>query len=127
MVRKVRLTRSEVEMAKSMNIPLEKVAKAKLPKRGRPVGSKNKPKLPDVYPPGSKSFEETLKEWDEAAAALEDAVDWKAVAHKQEGKLKAYMAENDDLAQICISRWEEIQHLKYLVAYLESRNADTSI
>ncbi len=41
--RKVSLSRSEVEMAKSMGIPLEDVAKAKLPKRGRPKGSKNKP------------------------------------------------------------------------------------
>lgn len=41
--RKANLSRSEVEMAKSMGVPLSEVAKAKLPKRGRPKGSKNKP------------------------------------------------------------------------------------
>ena len=40
--RKVRLTASEVGFAKANNIPLAEVAKAKLPKRGRPAGSKNK-------------------------------------------------------------------------------------
>ena len=46
--RKVKLTRSEVELAKHFNVPLEEVAKKKLankPKRGRPVGSKNKQKV----------------------------------------------------------------------------------
>jgi hypothetical protein len=31
------------------------------------------------------------------------------------------------LAKICIMRWEEIQHLKYLVKYLEGRHEDTSV
>lgn len=96
-------------------------------KRGRPVGSKNKVKFPDVYPPGSKSFEETLEEWDRSAKALEDAVDWQEIAHKQEGRLTAYIAENEELANICISRWEEIQHLKYLVKYLEGKHEDSSV
>jgi hypothetical protein len=133
MGRKVQLTRSEVEMANSMGIPLEKVAKAKLPKRGRPVGSKNKKPTPAQMHKAAQaiansanpidSFAKTLKEWDE----MENQVNWEEVAKKQESKLAAYIAENDDLAKICIMRWEEIQHLKYLVSYLENRNADSSI
>jgi hypothetical protein len=92
-------------------------------KRGRPVGSKSKPKKRVVKRSNIDSFSKTLDEWDK----LEDAVDWKAVAHKQEQKLKAYMEENDDLAKICISRWEEIQHLKYLVKYLEGKHEDSSV
>ena len=42
--RKVRLSASEVAFAQSQEFPFSEVAKAKLPKRGRPVGSKNKPK-----------------------------------------------------------------------------------
>lgn len=127
MGRKVTLTASEVGFANKNGIKLEDLAKAKLPKRGRPVGSKNKVKFPDVYPPGSKSFEETLEEWDKAEQELLKKVDWEAVARKQEEKLRAYMIENDELAQICISRWEEIQHLKYLVSYLEGKHEDSSV
>jgi hypothetical protein len=58
---------------------------------------------------------------------LEDPTNWKEVAQKQEAKLKMYIQENEDLANICIIRWEEIQNLKYLVKYLEQRNADSSI
>lgn len=92
-------------------------------KRGRPVGSKNKQKNP------IDEFKKTLDEWDrmEAEKELEDKVDWKAVAFKQEERLKAYMVENDELAQICISRWEEIQNLKYLVKYLEGKHEDSSV
>ena len=42
--RKVKLTSSEVGFAELINKPLEEVAKDKLAKRGRPLGSKNKPK-----------------------------------------------------------------------------------
>lgn len=89
-------------------------------KRGRPVGSRNKKVVKRV---NIDSFAETLKEWDK----MEKQVNWEEVAKKQEAKLSAYIAENDDLAQICIMRWEEIQHLKYLVAYLESRNANPAV
>jgi hypothetical protein len=68
------------------------------------------------------SFAKTLKEWDEM-----EKIDWEEVAKKQETKLSAYIQENDQLATICIERWQEIQHLKYLVNYLENRNANPSI
>lgn len=89
-------------------------------KRGRPVGSKNKKVVKRV---NIDSFAKTLKEWDE----LEKKVNWEEVAKKQESKLSAYIQENDQLATICIERWQEIQHLKYLVAYLESRNANPAV
>ena len=85
-------------------------------KRGRPVGSKNKSNPVN-------DFAKTLKEWDE----MENQVNWEEVAKKQESKLSVYIQENDALANICIERWQEIQHLKYLVNYLEQRNADSSI
>ena len=92
-------------------------------KRGRPLGVKNKPKTHIVKRSNIKSFSETLKEWDDKEAQN----NWELIAKKQEERLKAYIAENDELAQICIMRWEEIQHLKYLVKYLEGKHEDTSV
>ena len=85
-------------------------------KRGRPIGlNKNLTAIDD--------FAQTLQEWDE----LDKQVDWEEVAKKQEIKLKAYIDENDELAKICIMRWDEIQNLKYLIKYLEGRNEDSSV
>jgi len=85
-------------------------------KRSRPIGlNKNLTAIDD--------FAQTLQEWDE----LDKQVDWEEVAKKQETKLKAYIDENDELAKICIMRWEEIQHLKYLVTYLEGKHEDSSV
>jgi len=85
-------------------------------KRGRPIGLKKNLTAID-------NFAQTLQEWDE----LDKQVDWEEVAKKQETKLKAYIDENDELAKICIMRWEEIQHLKYLVTYLEGKHEDSSV
>jgi hypothetical protein len=68
-------------------------------------------------------FSKALNEWDQ----MENQVDWEIVAKKQEDRLNAYIAENDELAKICIMRWEEIQHLKYLVKYLEGKHEDSSV
>ena len=85
-------------------------------KRVRPIGlNKNLTAIDD--------FAQTLQKWDE----LDKQVDWEEVAKKQEIKLKAYIDENDELAKICIMRWEEIQHLKYLVTYLEGKHEDSSV
>jgi hypothetical protein len=86
-------------------------------KRGRPLGSKTKPKNP------IDDFAKTLKEWDE----MEAQTNWELIAKKQEERLSAYIAENEELANICVMRWEEIQHLKYLVSYLEGKNEDSSV
>lgn len=113
-------------------------------KRGRPVGVKNKPKtivkrsnIDDfaamlkesnkklkTYKPAS--FQDTLKEWDRLDAES-NTTDWELIAKKQEDRLQAYILENEELAKICVMRWEEIQHLKYLVTYLERKNEDSSV
>ena len=59
--RTVKLTRSDIEMAKHFDVPLETVAKAKLKVRGRPVGSKNKPKEKPV-------------DWEKLAKQLQEAL-----------------------------------------------------
>jgi hypothetical protein len=102
-------------------------------KRGRPVGSKNKKITPAQMHKAAKliakssnpinDFAKTLKEWDE----MEAQTNWELIAKKQEERLSAYIAENEELANICVMRWEEIQHLKYLVSYLEGKNEDSSV
>jgi hypothetical protein len=99
---------------------LKQVSQEIIKKRGRPAGSKNKKVIEGV---NTDSFSETLKEWDR----METQTEWELIAKKQEERLKAYIAENDELAQICIMRWDEIQHLKYLVKYLEGKHEDTSV
>jgi hypothetical protein len=110
-------------------MPINKKTKIETPKkRGRPSGSKNKtfvlPDLPDKSQ--AASLVETLKEWDRMEAES-NKTDWEMIARKQEDRLKAYIAENEELAKICIMRWEEIQHLKYLVSYLDGKNEDSSV
>jgi len=68
-------------------------------------------------------FSKALNEWD----LKENQVDWETIVKKQEDRLNAYIAENEELAKICIMRWEEIQHLKYLVKYLEGKHEDSSV
>jgi hypothetical protein len=89
-------------------------------KRGRPAGSKNKKGIDPI-----SDFEKTLQEWDRLDQ--QSNTDWEVIALKQEDRLKAYIAENEELAKICVMRWEEIQHLKYLVTYLERKNEDSSV
>jgi len=88
-------------------------------KRGRPLGVKNKPKNP------IDDFKKTLDEWDRLDQ--QSNTDWEVIALKQEDRLKAYIAENEELAKICVMRWDEIQHLKYLVTYLERKNENSSV
>jgi hypothetical protein len=107
-------------------------------KRGRPAGAKvlvlsdkdNRSEISNIVETlklGEVSnLVETLKEWDRMEAES-NKTDWELIAKKQEDRLNAYIAENEELAKICITRWEEIQHLKYLVSYLEGKNEDTSV
>jgi hypothetical protein len=100
-------------------------------KRGRPVGSKNrdysslglakaiKPFQKDVV----SEFQKTLNEWD----LMESQVNWEEIAKKQEGVINTYQVENEELANICIQRWNEIEHLKYLVSYLEKRIENAAV
>lgn len=72
--RKTKLSKSDVEMARSMGLSLEDVAKVKLPKRGRPAGSKNKP-----TPFNNVPF-----------------VDWEKLAKQLQAALAAEIKDNDD-------------------------------
>ena len=92
------------------NLELKKFYQEITKKRGRPAGVKNKKKQPI----------EEFKFPDEVN-------NWELIAKKQEDRIAAYIAENEELAKICVMRWEEIAHLKYLVSYLERKNEDSSI
>lgn len=72
--RKVRISATEAAYAKSQGVSLEELAKSKLPKRGRPVGSKNKPKAKPV--------------------------DWEKLAKQLQAALAAEMKENEALESI---------------------------
>jgi hypothetical protein len=88
--RKTKLSRSQVEMAKSMGVPLEDAAKAILPKRGRPVGSKNKP-----TPFNDVPF----------------SVDWEKLAKQLQVALSAEIKENDCLRDELMRKrtfWERL-------------------
>ena len=95
-------------------------------KRGRPVGSKNKNPFLSIYKKGMdpvSDFQKTLNEWDQK----ESENNWELIAKKQESRIAAYIAENEELAKICVMRWEEISHLKYLITYLERKHEDSSV
>jgi len=97
-------------------------------KPGRPRGTKNKIKPVVLIDKAQRvepisDFQRTLDEWDR----MEKRIDWESIAKKQEQTIEIYRIENDDLAKICISRWEEIQNLKYLVSYLEKRLENATV
>lgn len=68
-------------------------------------------------------FQKTLDEWER----MENQTNWEEVAKKLQTELSVYKDENEELAKICIMRWEEIQHLKYLVSYLEGKHEDSLV
>jgi hypothetical protein len=102
-------------------------------KRGRPVGSKNKKPTPaQMQKAASKiaksknpisDFQKTLAEWDR----MENQVNWEDIAKKQEQTINVYKIENEAITKICKQRWDEIEHLKYLITYLERKLEDASI
>ena len=97
-------------------------------KPGRPRGTKNKIKSVILTDKDNRDdyvsdFQKTLDEWDR----MEKQTSWEEIAKKLQIELGVYKDENDELAKICISRWEEIQHLKYLVSYLEKRIENAAI
>ena len=83
-----------------------------------------KPKLfKDVHP---ETLMDTLKKWD-AMDAKPVQVDWESIAKKQETELKVLRDENDELARICVNRFEKINDYMKLVKYLEGRIEDITI
>ncbi|MEY4263441.1 MAG: hypothetical protein RL373_9 [Pseudomonadota bacterium] len=91
--------------------------------RGRPL--KNDLKFPD-FKPSPESLQEKLKEWDQFDSPFSET-NWEEIVKKQETQLNVYITENDELAKICVQRWEEIQHLKYLITYLERRLENATV
>ena len=83
-----------------------------------------KPKLfKDVHP---ETLMDALKKWD-AMDAKPVQVDWESIAKKQETELKVLRDENDELARICVNRFEKINDYMKLVKYLEGRIEDLTI
>jgi hypothetical protein len=109
--------------------------------RGRPKGVKNKPKQLLAPPKIAhqarillKSIQEPIpvkrENFSEAVAkmiASDNKVDWKSLAKKLETELRIVRGENDDLAKICIERWEKIQDKEKIIKYLEGRIEDITI
>ena len=54
-------------------------------------------------------------------------VHWEEVAQKQEVELQVLRQENEELARICINRYETIEDWKKLVKYLEGRVEDLTV
>jgi hypothetical protein len=102
-------------------------------KRGRPANPLVikqsdivREKIKNFTPKEQDDFMKTLQAWDRMEEEA-TKIEWESIAKKQEERINLYIAENEELAQICIKRWEEIQHLKYLVKYLEGRHEDSSV
>ena len=104
-------------------------------KRGRPAKSKAKQiieMMDHIKKPAPVSFDQM-----EAEAAHEAniqrliseraPVHWEEVAQKQEVELNVLRQENEELARICVQRWETIEDWKKLVKYLEGRVEDLTI
>lgn len=112
-------------------VKLREVSQEIMKKRGRPVGSIKKgldmrSKLLDEVqrnPSIIDDFAKTLADWD----ALDKQVNWEEVAKKQETELKVLRDENDELARICVNRFEKINDYMKLVKYLEGRIEDLTI
>jgi len=97
-------------------------------KPGRPRGTKNKIKVVTLSDKDNRNdsisdFQKTLEQWDR----MENEVNWEDIVKKQEQTINVYKIENEELAKICKQRWYEIEHLKYLITYLERKLEDASI
>ena len=116
----------------SINLVLDKPKK----KRGRPSKAAKAREIIEmmehIKKPAPVSFEQM-----EAEAAHEAniqrliseraPVHWEEVAQKQEVELSVLRQENEELARICVQRWETIEDWKKLVKYLEGRVEDLTI
>jgi len=54
-------------------------------------------------------------------------VHWEEVAQKQEVELGVLRMENEELARICMNRYEEIERWKFVIKYLEKRIEDLAV
>ena len=84
-------------------------------RRGRPVGSKNKPTA--LVKPKLDSFQKQLKEWDEQ----ESKVNFKELCEKlQEALAKSYV-ESDGMRKTIENLNREIHARDIIITYLEIR------
>jgi LysM repeat protein len=86
-------------------------------KRGRPVGSKNKPKTKVIKPSQILTFEKQLEAWDKK----DNAVNYKELSEKlQEALAKSYVEAEQLERQIAVLQ-TEISARDVVIRYLESR------
>jgi hypothetical protein len=52
---------------------------------------------------------------------MENQTNWEEVAKKQEVELSVLRTENDELARICVLRYEANTDLRKIISYLESK------
>ena len=109
----------------------------KLLKRGRP----SKKFSPELMQQAAQNVMDRAKE--EAISELEKKeaheaniqrliaerapVHWEEVAQKQEVELGVLRMENEELARICMNRYEEIERWKFVIKYLEKRIEDLAV
>ena len=87
----------------------------KLLKRGRPAKEK------ELTP------EEAHEANIQRLIAERAPVHWEEVAQKQEVELGVLRMENEELARICMNRYEEIERWKFVIKYLEKRIEDLAV
>ena len=93
-----------------------------LKKRGRPSLKQT------LIPPSEEEAARAAHEANIQRLIAERApVHWEEVAQKQEVELSVLRQENDELARICVLRFEEIEKWKFVVKYLESRIENSTV
>lgn len=111
--RKVKISRSEAAFAQSQGISIEELAKSKLPKRGRPVGSKNKPKAGKELAKlgGSLSSEGWVPppvDWEKLAKRLQEALSTQIRETDMYKKLFEEMERNSKPVAL-LSFWQRVK------------------
>jgi predicted transcriptional regulator len=102
--RKVRLTPSEVQLAINNGIPLVDMAKAKAPKRGRPVGSKNKAKQKPAAK--VKTFKQSTTD---------------AAVHRLMDANLSLIKDNNQLLKLIENLEHQIIGFRAVISYLENQ------
>ena len=118
--RKVRVSASEAAFAKASGITLEEFAKSKLPKRGRPKGSKNKAKIVDGH-----ARQEAAKRLVELGGSLSsdgwvpgNPVDWEKLARQLQEALAAQIKENETL-EFILNEYKSVIRLDSSFTFLD--------
>jgi len=107
-------------------------------KRGRPSKAAKAKELIEMMEHIKKPALVSFDQMEEEARAAHEAniqrliaerapVHWEEVAQKQEMELNVLRQENEELARICVLRYEAIEDWKKIVKYLESRIEDLTV